>query len=129
MSELAGAGCGAPCPPPPCQPVPEPCYRTSLVYYYIALAAVLLGVILLVLYCICFNQCIIAWSGLAFVFAIAMGVLAMFAGASEEAVSFRAMVAQNEMMAGGPPGPGGAPSSPAQMSQMSPRASAAAAGL
>ncbi len=42
-----------------------------------------------------------AWSALSFVFAIALGVLALFAGASEEASSFRAIIAQQEQMTAG----------------------------
>lgn len=63
-----------PSPPPPVVVVP----RTSVTYYYLALSGILLGVILLILYAVCFRHSMLMWTGVAFVFGIAFGVIAVY---------------------------------------------------
>lgn len=59
--------------------------RTSLWMYYLAVAAIILGVILAILYIFCCNnQRLKTWTDFAFLFAIALGVAALYQGGYDE---------------------------------------------
>lgn len=75
-----------PVPPASIRPPPPPVVvaRTSLTYYYLAMSGILLGVILLILYAVCFRQSMLYWTIASFAFGMAFGVIAVYQVISEE---------------------------------------------